>query len=94
MAPLAIFVIADELETLVLKRQDSLAISSLLSHVEASQEKKKKTNLSAADNSAEEDQAGLTEVAKLQLTQAPLPGHPHGHSAETTSMGSKGQKWK
>lgn len=93
MAPLAIFVIADELETLVLKRQDSLAISSLLSHVEASQEKKK-TNLSAADNSAEEDQTGATEAAKLQLTQAPLPGHPHGHSAETTSMGSKGQKWK
>lgn len=94
MAPLAIFVIADELETLVLKRQDSLAISSLLSHVEASQEKKKKTNLSAADNSAEEDQTGATEAAKLQLTQAPLPGHPHGHSAETTSMGSKGQNWK
>lgn len=60
--------------------------------VEAGKQGEKiKTNLFAADNSAEEDQLGPTEAAKLQLTHALLLSHPHGHSAEATSVGNKGQ---
>lgn len=57
------------------------------------QGEKTKTTLFAADNSAE-DQTGPTGTAEFQLTQASLLGHPHGHSAEATSVGSKGQDFK
>lgn len=53
-------------------KETGILLPSLLWYlmVEASKEKKTKTNLLAADNSAEEDQIGPTEAAKLQLTHS------------------------
>lgn len=93
LAPLAIFIIADELEILFFFiDKNSLAIS-FCTIFWWKQGEKTKTTLFAADNSAE-DQTGPTGTAEFQLTQASLLGHPHGHSAEATSVGSKGQNLK
>lgn len=88
---LAIFLRADQLETFsFLKRQEfSCHLSSVISWWKQARRKKPKTNLLAADNSAEEDQIGPTEAAKLQLTQASSLHHPHGQSAEVTSVGTR-----
>lgn len=94
LAPLAIFIIADQLEILFffLIDKNSPAISFSTISVEA--RRKTKTTLFAAENSAEEDQTGPTGTAEFQLTQASLLGHPHGHSVAATSVGSKGQNLK
>lgn len=94
LAPLAIFIIADQLEILFFfidKNSPAISFSTISWW---KQGVKAKTTLFAADNSAEEDQTGPTGTAEFQLTQASLLGHPHGHSVEATSMGSKGQNLK
>lgn len=68
----------------------SLAFSSVYLIVEASKEKKNKTKTYLLQPILQRKKRPDSD-AKLQLTQAPLLGHPHGHSAEATSEGIKGQ---